>query len=150
MLPWRARAKPLWVGRWWLMMVLCVRVAFAKFGLSGHLWRQNFCVPNSVLSTHFGYANAFPPQILSVSKCIAGQKYFAYPKVHTPFPPSVFLSGHRNKIATTMNFDLTMTLPAALTPLLLPENLRTMMPQQQTLHVRHLLNFFTSMKAIVL
>jgi len=34
MLPWRARAKPLGVGWWWLIIVLCVRVAFAKFGLS--------------------------------------------------------------------------------------------------------------------
>jgi len=34
MLPWRARAKPLGVGRQWLIIVLCVRVAFAKFGLS--------------------------------------------------------------------------------------------------------------------
>ncbi len=34
MLPWRARAKPLGVGRRWLIMVLCVRVAFAKFRLA--------------------------------------------------------------------------------------------------------------------
>ena len=34
MLLWRARAKPLGVGRRWLIMVLCVRVAFTKFGLS--------------------------------------------------------------------------------------------------------------------
>jgi len=49
------------------------------------------------------YANAFPPRILTVSKCIAGQKYVAYPKVHTPVPPSIFLSGHKKKIASTMN-----------------------------------------------
>jgi hypothetical protein len=30
-------------------------------------------------------------------------KKIAYPKLHTPFPPSIFHSGRRKKIASTMN-----------------------------------------------
>jgi hypothetical protein len=56
----------------------------------GHVCRQKFCIPSSRLHTLFGYANAFPPTILSQMSCIPDHKIFCIPPNAYPLPANYF------------------------------------------------------------
>ncbi len=62
-------------------------------------------IPQSVMC--FGYTkrylNTFVPIILAEPGCIPDQKNFAYPKMHTPFPPTIFTTKNKRSGTSTMS-----------------------------------------------
>ena len=84
--------------RFWVLRI------FAHKHDLGHVWRQKILSTQHAFEYFFGYANVFPPLFRDGSRCIPGNRNFAYPQTAYPLPAKLeYCLPHTNLINTRSN-----------------------------------------------